>query len=272
MLYVNTNNKFQTYTAFQALHTDLEINDGVIAPLRLPVFSKKDLDKIYHLSPAAVISYVLRKFFYTEICVPDLEAIMADAFCSVEELDRKTLLVNIVDDFEKFENDVFNLLCQEDHTPSIWVRCAIRISVFTAIIAELRRNGLRKLDFAVNSDEICSIIPVLYCKIMGLPIEKIIIGASHEEGIWKYLHMCLEGTSGSYDYFLHGLSFVKDPKRFLNDLVSYIVSATRAGEIAANIKHSHGNFVTLGASFSYGALQDHRAITGENGKTIVFNA
>ena len=271
MLYVNTNNKFYTYTAFQALKNDLGTHDGVIAPLRIPALSKEELDKIYNSAPAAVISYVLRKFFYTPICVADLKLFIADVFCSTKELDRKTLLVTI-DDFEKLENGVFGLLCCEAQVPSIWAKCAIRISVFAAVIAELRRNGLRKLDFAVNSDDICSIIPVLYCKIMGLPIEKIIISASHEDGIWKYLQMRLEDASGSCSYFLHGLSLVKDRNRFVNDLVPYIVSVTRAGEIAANIKHSHGNSATLGASFSYGALQDHRAITGENGKTIVFNA
>ena len=271
MLYVNTNNKFQTYTAFQALYADPGIDDGVIAPLMLPVFSKTDLDKIYHSAPCAVISFVLRKFFYTTVSASDLESIITDPIFSAKELDRKTLLVGI-NNIEKFELAVFKLLCCEDKIPSIWARCAIRISVISVICAELRRNGLRKLDFAVNSDDICSIIPILYCKIMGLPIEKIIVGSSHEDGIWKFLHFCPANAERTCAYFLHGLSFVKDQKKFANDLLSYIVSTARAEEIAANIKHSHGQFATLGASFSYGALQDHRAITGENGNTIVFNA
>ena len=272
MLYVNTNNKNLTYTAFQALKADFEPADGMIAPLRLPAFSKKDLNTIYSSGVSGAISFVLNKFFYSKISAADVEAIVHKQLFSAKELDRRTILVGLNKDYFKFEQAVFKLLCSEECTPSVWSKCTIRISLIAAMFGELRRNGTRKMDFAVNSDDICSIIPVLYCKIMGLPIDNIVIGASCEDGIWKYLHKSPAASTAAFSYFLHGLSFVEDHMRFTEDLFPYIVSAARAEEIAANMKHVHGSTVTLSAAFSYGAIQGYRAITGENRTAIVFNA
>ena len=64
---------------------------------------------------------------------------------------------------------------------------------------------------------------------------------------------------------------LSDNMHLIDEMMPFVVSNDRAKDMVAKIKHAFTKKVTTATAISYGALQDYRAITGENRTTIVFN-
>ena len=269
MLYINTNDKTQTYTAFQALYTDPQ--NGMIAPIRLPLFTENELKQIFALQFNEVIAYILNKFFSQDITSEALDRTLDFSAPFLEALDRKTLLVRFGDELDAIEQRIFATLVNNDRLPSVWTRCAIRIGVFFAVFAELERCAIHCADISVVSNDVVAFVPVLYGKIMGLPVNQIITATSFEDPIWNYLHKCSDGSGAVFDYFRFGLAAIADQEKFLSEFSSYVVSDERAKEAITNIQSTYRKNIDVQAALSYGAIQDHRAITGENRTTIILS-
>lgn len=270
MLYVNSNNKYETYTAYQALTLNTPLNGGVIVPLHLPVLSKKELAEVFNTGFFGSIAFVLNKFFYQKITTDDISLVIGDYMPSSELLDRKTLLIYFEGKLQSLEDLVLKHILGNDYTPVLWARCAVRISLIFGIFRELLYCGIRSLDFAVSSDDPHSLIPVLYGKLMGLPINKIIIAASSENDVWNYLHKGLSGDAEVCQYFIYAIR-TAGRNVTARDFYCAVVSNERAQESTTNLRSTYKKSVELTAAASYGALQDYRAITGENRTTIILN-
>lgn len=268
MLYVNTKNKYETYTAYQAFSMQTTGYSGAIAPIRLPSFSDKNLYTIYKLGFSGAVAFVLKKFFSNGVSAEKLDSVIDFSIVSSELLDRKTMLIRFDGKFTEVEKKIYALLVDDYTEPTVWGRCAIRISLLFGLWCELIRCGIRQADFAVASDDLLTFIPVLYGKIMGLPVNKIILGDSTEDAVWNFVHKGQEGDGVVYEYLCHGLSTAQN---VLTDINSFVVSRDRAEEIIANVGSTYKKEIDLSAAFSYGALQDYRAVTGENRTTIVFS-
>lgn len=268
LLYVNTKNKYESYTAHQALILHTPYIDGVIAPIRLPFFDKNALSDIYKLGFAGASAFILNRFFSKNISAKEIESAVDFSVATSELLDRKTMVIRFDGKFSAQEKHIYELLLNNQTEPTLWGMCAIRISLLFGLFSELSSCGIRSVDFAVASEDLLCFIPVLYGKAMGLPINAIIAGASFEDAIWNYLHK-EQDTSGSvYEYFRHVISM---SEQIAAKLFSFVVSKERASEIILNVQSTYKKNIDLSAAFSYGALQDYRAVTGENRTTIVFN-
>ena len=270
MLYVNSDNKYETYTAHQALLQDSSVNGGVIVPLRLPVFTKNELSDIFNLGFLGSVTYVLNKFFPKRFTSDDLSLIVKAYIPASELLDRKTLLIHFSGKLQMLEDTILKFLLDGAQANGLWARCAIRISLLFGIFRELLFCGMRSLDFAVLSDDVLSFVPVFYGKLMGLPINKIIVASSRENDIWNYLHKGQRGSADVFKYFIYGL---QTTSRNITDedLFCAVVSNDRAEESITNLQSTYKKNVDITAASSYGALQDYRAITGENRTTIILN-
>ncbi len=271
MLYINTRNKNQTYTAYRALSLEVDANCGTIAPIRLPVFTKKELTDIYKRGFNGAVAFILNKFFSKGLTAENIAAVMD--FCSPasDSLDRKTLLIRFDGKIDDLEKSIFKLLIDVDIEPTVWARCAIRISLLFGVFSDLIRCGIHSADFAVVSNDTLSFVPVFYGKLMGLPVKKIIAGAAQEDAIWNYLHKCQDSCGDVFEYFIHGVAESGHKDRIITDLFSSVVSNDRARDIIANFQSIYKKGIDMNAAFSYGALQDFRSVTGENHTTIVFN-
>ena len=270
MLYVNSNNQYETYTAYQALTRNPTVKDGVIVPLRLPALTKKELADVFNTGFCDSIAFVLNKFFPQVITADDISMIIGTHMPGSELLDRKTLLIHFDGKLQKLEDEILKYLLGSDYAPVAWASCAVRISLLFGIFRELLYCGIRCLDYAVSSDDLQSIIPVLYGKLMGLPINKIIIAAASENDIWNYLHKGLSGKTDTCKYFTYA---IRTAGRNITheEFFCAVVSNERAGESISNLRSTYKKSVELTAAASYGALQDYRAITGENRTTIILN-
>ena len=270
MLYVNSNNKRETYTAYQAFTMPSSVNGGVIVPLRLPQFTKNELSDIYKLGFCGSVAYILNKFFSKRILSDDISMIIDAQMPGSELLDRKSLLVHFEGRLKKLEDRILKYILGDACIPVLWASCAVRISLLFGIFRELLYCGIRSLDFAVSSDDPRSFIPVFYGKLMGLPVNKIIIAASYENGIWNYLHKGQIGSGEVCKYFIYGLNSA-GKNIASEDFFCAVVSNARAEDSIAKLQSTYKKSVDLAAAFSYGALQDYRAITGDNRTTIILN-
>lgn len=270
MLYVNSNNKYETYTAHRAFTMKPPVNSGVIVPLRLPVFTKNELSDIFDLGFFGSITYVLNKFFPKRSTADDISSVVKAYAPTSELLDRKTLLISFDGQLQMLEDAILKFLLDGAEANGPWARCAVRISLLFGIFRELLFCGMRSLDFAVLSDDALSFVPVFYGKLMGLPINKIIAASSQENDIWNYLHKGESGTGDVFQYFIYGLQST-GRNVASGDFFSAVVSTERAEEIITNLQSTYKKNVDMIAAFSYGTLQDHRAISGENRTTIILN-
>ena len=265
MLYVNTKNKNLTYTSHQALTVDPA--EGMAAPIRLPFYSPIELSQLFGLRFADIVAHILNKFFSKSISGDQIDHIINKFQPQADYLDRKTLLIHFGGSLTDLERSVFSLLC-EDYKPSVWAKCAIRIALLFALSNELFKCGIRGADYAVVADDVLSFVPVFYGKLMGLPVRRLITSSATEGSVWNYLHKSIHSSDEVFEYFSYGMD---GNDGIVSEISSFVVSSERAGEVIINIQSSYNKCIDSTAAFSYGALQDHRSVTGEHNTTVIFS-
>lgn len=273
MLYISTKNKKQTYTAHQALLFEADIDGGVIAPIRLPVFTKTELSDIFGRGLCGATVCILNKFFSKSLADKHIKDAFGFNVPVSDMLDRKTLLIRLDGCLQEAEKMIYSQLSGECKAPTLWASCAIRIGLLFGVFSELYRCGIHFADFAVESNNVLSFVPVYYGKIMGLPVSKIITGTNNEDAIWRFLHKEQSSDGEQNAYFLHGIDCcMNGSDKIVSEIFSSVVSLDRAKEIIMTMQTTYQKVIDLSAAVSYGALQDYRAITGENRTTVIFNS
>lgn len=281
MLYINPGTK-QTFTAYQAM------DRFDIVPMRLPLFSKAELNELCTYGGGQIVSKLLKLFFGITVSPKAIEQCFIHNSPIPDYLDRKTLLIKF--NSVNLINEIIGLTGIELCLPDSWAYAAVKICLLFAIYEELERCGINDFDIALVSDELRSVLPACFAKKMGLPIHKIIVGSVFEDSIWKLLHNGKVGNT--YSNFVGQLLFAYDPKaaeqysfacnsgtifemsieqrrRLSDHFFSAVVSTERSGELFTNLNKTFGKKVTASAAISYSALQDYRSVTGENITTII---
>lgn len=253
MLYISARNNKLTYTGYQALTMHAAEDGGVIVPIRFPYFDRKDLRTILNLSFGACAAEILGKFFSLSQNRSQIISCFNSAVPTYCALDRRTLLVNYHDSYvhssDNIEDEIYALMANGHPDMPTMPRCAIRIALIFGLFSQLKKFGLTQVDIAVSSAELCDYLPAIFCKEMGLPIKRIICGSSNDDGLWNYMR-----------------------KEIASNIVfSAVVSDSRANDIIHGLKSTIKQDLSLESAFAYGALQDYRAITGENDSTIILN-
>ena len=247
MLYVSIKNKNQTYTAHQALTRDALLNDLLI-PIRLPFFDDSERSRIFDMGFEKAVTHILSKFFVLGDKLNQIESCIHDYCPTINTLDRKTQIVTYRS-MHNLEENIGILLTERPGLLPLWPRCAIRISMLFGLFPQLNTNAV---DFAICTNDPVNFLPLLIGKAMGLPTGKIICGTESEDPLWVYMRNDL---------------FRDDSEFFSN----FIVSENRANDLVKGVLGSYKQQISKSAAFSYGALQDYRAITGDNQPTILLN-
>lgn len=286
MLYLKLSTN-QNYTAYQALN----LNDEDIVPLRLPGFSAEEIEAFSAESFSCVTTRVLSLFFGKIINKELIDNYLEIHPLSLDGLDRKTLLIKLRSERDQnIIDDLFQNITSISGKAGSWATIAIRISLLFGIYADLKRCGISQFDIAVYSNELRDLLPVYYARKMGLPINKIICGCIHEDGLWGLLREGkvmpkLNGRLASLLYFFNSKECVRylescqsnstynlTPEQFteLNDQIfTAVVSVERSKELFGNAAKTFGKNISPIAAVSYGALQDYRSVTGENDITLI---
>lgn len=287
MLYIDPCTK-ETYTAFQAL------NNGSkhVVPMRLPCFSKNDLDTLCLSSFGEVTAIILKLFFGICLSSESVERCLKRNPVILESLDRKTLILsNKGPGMSALIMDIYAELTNNHRYPGFWAKTAICISLLFGIYADIRRSGTQIIDISLSEDDDFGVVSAYYALKMGLPFGIIIYGSSREENVWKLFRSQL---SSSYCHKLAALLYAHDPKeadryvkacdcdlpfRMSDDCLSdlgksiytAVVSKERAEQLSIHVGNSFGIAVNSSLATSYGALQEYRSVHGENRMTLILS-
>ncbi len=292
MLYVSTKDRNQTYTAYQALHLPDADLDGRIVPLRVPVFSVKE---ICGGSFCQTVAKILNKFFSTNVSAQDIEACLKKHPLLSDTLDRKTLLIRLGVRSESgayyLVDHIYRLLSGKNTNAPTLPKMLIQISLLFGLYGDLLRCGISKIDIAVCANGFWGLDSVCFAQKMGLPVRLMICGCATEDRIWGLVR---KGTLSSFDADASAVLYARSsleaerynhccqakevyvlPEEQLaslnSDIFTAVVSSERHHDVISNVYSTYGKKLSLDAACAYGALQDYRAVSGENRITVVFS-
>ena len=310
MLYQNTRNKIDTYTAHRVLHREATIGEGQILPMTLPAFDEDELQQVLSLHFAETVSEILNVFFPGKITALDISFALGKAPARVDAIGQKVLMGVLWDNqsrsAEHLINTINDKLCGEAQKPTAWTRICIQIAVLFGLFADLKRQGVEQADVAVAAGDLETAFAVWYARNMGLPVGTIICVCNENSNCWDFLrrgslntgaqtvntalsemdvqlplHLesLLFATLGrnAVEQYLntanHAGIYTLDEEQLLvvNDgIYACVVGSNRVTDVISSVAKTDCYALDGYAAAVYGGVQDYRAKTGRNSHTLVW--
>lgn len=290
MLYVSTKNKSETSTAYKTLHTLNAPDGGMFVPLCVPEFTGDELTELYKLSSSQIIAQILNLFFTQKITCESIESAIGKNPFKLQMLSQRTVVAEIWDtdgyQYEQLVDALYGLLCDGSEplpTAPQWARVAIEIAVLFAVFAKLSSGGINNSDIVVESDDFTHPMAVWYARKMGLPIGCIICACNSCCDTWELINNGkIAASSGMQQlvYEILGVEQVREGPYQLEDemlpiltqgMSAAVVSEARIDTVLGSVYRTNSYIADPSTAVSFGALQDHRARTGENHSTLIIS-
>ena len=305
MLYITTRNDCDAFTAPRTLPHDTAADGGYYVPFRLPAFENTQIKELADKSFAQNAADLLNLFFTMGIESWDIDFHIGRNPVKLNAISNKIFTAetwhNTKYDYAFLAQQLNSRLSAENSSVSDWAKVAIRISVIFGIFGLLNQQGAlgseNTVDFAVSTADYTDLIAVWYARKMGLPIGSIICACAEDDPLWDFMHkgelsarsLTLSSKKG-IERLLHctlgcaavrkfsaccennSLFTVTDEElQYICDgLYASVVSSKRADTIIGSVYNKDGYLLGADTVMPYGALQDHRAKTGENKSTLIF--
>lgn len=298
MLYVNTNNKADSVTAYRVLRAaDLPAGQMYV-PFQLQPLDEETLSAFLNQSFCGAVASVLNFFFSTGITQWDVELCAGRNIVSCRNLSHKLIVAetwhNPEGSYRFLEKALYEkLIGAPAKTVPAWVKVAIRIAVLFGIFTGLRDN-IHTFDVTTNAWDSTTYLAALYARYLGLPVGSIIIGCSERSGYWGLIQKGELSASASEILDIHTLIHVaigeeeaircrrlnEAGKTFYIDedtdtpfnqyIFAAVVSQRRLESIMGSMWRTSQYLITPDTAVSYSALQDYRARAGESRDTLLF--
>ena len=193
MLYRNTRNKIDSYTAHKVLKAELPVNSGLALPMNIPVFTENAVQEILSMPFSDAVSRILNVFFPEKITSWDVACILGKNPVRVDGIGQKVLVGVLWDNCgnsaEHLVDSLYGCLCSNtDCQPTRWARVAITIAVIFGLFAEANKQGFLQLDFAAAAGDMETVFAAWYAKKMGLPVGTILCVCNENSNTWDFLH------------------------------------------------------------------------------------
>ena len=308
MLYRSTRNKIDSYTAYRALRQDKGADNGYILPLRAPVFDSSKIEKMKNAEFSQNVAELLNLFFGSAFTAWDVESTIGKSPLQLVECSQKILLAqcwkNPASKMAYYQQNIFERLCPDRGAkPTIWAKLAIRIGLVAATVLHLPET---EVDVAVNSGNFEQALAAYFCRMMGIPIRKILIACNENSNIWDFAYRgiihcgaTLQKTNypeqdriipDLFEAYLFLAYGYEETQRFLkattdkqdyqlpeetdvpaiDNLFVSVVGQDRISAVISSFRSNNGLSVNPYTAFSLGALQDYRAKVGESNLTLIF--
>ena len=310
MLYQNTRNKIDTYTAHRVLHREATIGEGQILPMTLPTFDEDKLQQVLSLHFAETVSEILNVFFPGKITALDISFALGKAPARVDAIGQKVLMGVFWDNqsrsAEHLINTINDKLCDEAQKPTTWTRICIQIAVLFGLFADLKRQGVEQADVAVAAGHMETAFAVWYARNMGLPVGTIICVCNENSNCWDFLrrgslntgaqtvNTALPEMDVQLPLHLESLLFAtlgrnaveeylntanhagiytldEEQLQVVNDgIYACAVGSNRVADVISSVAKTDRYALDGYAAAVYGGVQDYRAKTGRNSHTLVW--
>lgn len=298
MLYVSTNNKTDSFTAYRVLHEDMTPDGGLFAPFHLPSYTAEEIEEIKELSFSETVTKILNLFFSRRLTSWDVEFSIGRYPFKMETIGQRVIVAelwhNNQQDYDYIVSSLYNKLTDKpcDKVPQ-WVCIAIEIAVLFGLYGELLRRGIENADIAVTDDVVFYPVAAWYARKMGLPIGFILCGCEENSGFWEFLRRGEASATVSeqiqrliYENFgvdkAAKFAAARNEGRIYRlgetetgmlsqGIYPTVIGSDRITAVAASIQRTCGYTADTLTAAAYGAVQDYRAATGENRPTLLLS-
>ena len=308
MLYVSTRNKYDSFTAFRALHQDHTPDGGLFVPFRLPAYDKAALKELKDGSFSQNVAGLLNFFFSAGLTAWDVEACAGRYPVKTHTMPHRIFMAevwhNLDSQYSAMENSLYQKIAGSGK-PSSWAKVAIRIAVLFGLYPQIPVEQGECFDITVAAGDFTQPMAAWYARKMGLPIGTIICGCTKNSGAWDLIHrgefatgaavlptqlpeLDVSSVSGVerlvYEVFGADRACAyrdicqkkgtyqllgEDMNLFGKGLFSSVVSDQRAWETVNSTWRANGYITDPYTAMVYASLQDYRASTGESCLTVV---
>lgn len=193
MLYATTRNNVDTFTAQRALKLDRTPDGGFFVPMRLPVFSHREICALKDQTTGEIMAGVLNRFFPCSISGRDVEFLLGRSFYRVTEISHRIQVAEIWRNQDLRFDRVVRLLTQRiSAEPGIsdageWMQLALRIALIFALYGAMEADGAHWVDVAVGTGDFTWPMAVCYARQMGLPVGTVVCCCNDNGGVWDLL-------------------------------------------------------------------------------------
>lgn len=199
MLYLSTRNKYDTQTAYKAIHNDFSVDGGLYVPFRLPEYSSEEIAALADKSFSRNVADVLNLFFSAGLTGWDVEFLIGRSCVKITTMSHRILFGELWHNtnwnFEYLVQTLSDRLRKDDceSVPTSWVRIAVRIAfvfgVYGMLLAEKAVDAGEKIDFAVPIGDFSAPMAVWYARKLGLPVGNIICGCNENGAFWDLVNL-----------------------------------------------------------------------------------
>ena len=301
MLYVSTRNHVDSFTAYRVLRENRASDGGVFVPMRFPVFSQEELHRLKSSSFGEIVSYILNKFFSSNISAWDIETCAGRQPFKLVPMNHKIIISelwhNQNSEYRYLESRIYSKLCSNHNVktePDGWAKIIIRAAVICGMWSKALATESEVVDVAVPAEDFFDPIAFFYAKKLGLSVGKIICVCKNNDVLWDFLRKgTLNTTASAVPDCLENLLYdrlgretvcafgnaLEHKKLFQvneeqlsslrKDFYVAVIGGDRTGTLAGNIYRSCGYIPDHGVALCFGGLQDYRVESGTTQKTLL---
>ena len=302
MLYLNTRNKADSFTAHKVLHTKSLADGGLFVPMNLPALDDLSLASFERMGFGEAAACIFNLFFGTKLSGWDVDFAVGRQALDLVSAGYKVCLAeswhNPAGSHEYLVQKLHQLVTGERcaaQDVNMWFRTTVDIAILFAVYGKYCRQEIYEFDIAVETGDLQQLLAVRCAQKMGLPIRKIILGSIDGDGVWeffshggyqrnrKYSPVGLEallwlefgyGEAAEYASSMDRRSIYKlnDVRlaMFKHGVFATVVGDNRAANIVESTIRTNNYQMELSTARAFAALQDYRAKTGENKNTLLF--
>lgn len=306
MLYITTRNDDFAFPDSQVLNTDTAPDGGYFLPFSLPTFTREQIISLQHKSYGGIVADILNRFFSTQLTGWDVDLCIGRNTARIAAVGNKIYIAEMWHNpegaLEFATNSLYRRVAgtntREETTQ--WFRIAAQIAYLFGLYTDLCRSGECAggacVDLSVSATDMCLPIAALYAKSMGLPIGNIIITSIKSNVLWDLVHRGETNVSASEDSLIAAIErliyhrlgyaavnryvaavnqkrtfFIEDERisDMSNSLFCVVVSQNRTHQIMGSFHKTNHYILEPISALCISGLQDYRAKTGENNRTLV---
>ncbi len=302
MLYVTTRNNRDAFTVQHVLTRDRGEDGGLYLPLRFPVLSEEDRERLAALSFNQRVAEMLNLFFSIRLTGWDIDFCIGRYPVRLEQLPYRILMTecwhNPLWKYARLEQNLRQLLQARADAQGNWVTIAIRMALLAAVFSNRKELGEGVVDIAVVSGDFTVPISAWYLRKMGFPVGNIICCCNENKQLWDLLchgqmrtdelpistivqdadrilpanlERLISGCGGEDEarrYLeicsIGGVYSVSDEllKELRQGIYVSVVSSIRVESSIPNAYNSYNYLMTPTSALAYSGLMDYRSKTG----------
>lgn len=308
MLYRTTRSKYDVVTAHKAAFTDCHVDGGLYLPFRMPHYDAAQLAALLQKPQPTIVADMLNDFFGAELKTEDAESVLGRGVRCVG-VGRRVLSAELWHNADADIDGFVRAFAQKLGAPASgnWLRIAVRVALLFAAYAAASADTKQpqKIDLAMATGDFSMPIAAWYARRMGLPVGNILCGCNANGAFWELLNHG-EFPSGEravktvtveadlvvprdLERLIHGVFGVEETERYLRycgkgaqyfldeeqtkqlsqGLFSAVISDQRIASIIPAVYRTRMQILGPYSALAYGCLQDFRATSGEENRTLL---